>query len=337
MTTLVFMSILVLESLLVAGCWLLLARTPSGSPRQRQGVYLSGFVLLIALPFLLLLPKPFALSSEILGGGLAPGVQTQSGISLLPFLSALWVAGFAVICLGWLRGVVRLRRIVAKSRDLPEGFAVRCRTHLDGRADGREVRIALCDEGLAPCVAKLFRPVLLLPAEACSWSESKLSAVLHHEWNHLRRRDLVVRLIADLACAMHWFNPFARRLRRRYLEEAEVACDGVALRESGMRRAAYAETLLTLALREDRDAAIALPMASRGSLEKRIRAILHGPESRVKRLWIPATLVAFVLMLVGAVNVVGFTSQPGADALEVEAATRLLADPFPGDAPFPGD
>ena len=47
----------------------------------------------------------------------------------------------------------------------------------------------------------------MLPATARQWSDEQLRSVLLHELAHIKRRDTVVQLLAQIACALHWFNP----------------------------------------------------------------------------------------------------------------------------------
>ena len=67
--------------------------------------------------------------------------------------------------------------------------------------------------------------VILLPADADSWGEDRLRAVLLHELAHIRRNDWESRLIAQIMCAVYWFNPLVWFAARRMQVEAERACD----------------------------------------------------------------------------------------------------------------
>ena len=73
------------------------------------------------------------------------------------------------------------------------------------------------------------RPAVLLPQGAERWPTSRLEAVLLHELAHVRRRDCLTQLMAEVAVALHWVNPLAWVAAHRLRVEREHACDDQAL------------------------------------------------------------------------------------------------------------
>jgi beta-lactamase regulating signal transducer with metallopeptidase domain len=72
----------------------------------------------------------------------------------------------------------------------------------------KTVRLLHSKRTLMPVVCGIFRPVVLLPADANNWSEERLRMVLLHELAHVARRDCLTQMLAQTACAFYWFNPF---------------------------------------------------------------------------------------------------------------------------------
>ena len=100
--------------------------------------------------------------------------------------------------------------------------------------------------------------------------------MLCHELAHLRRFDLVLNTLAQVAAALYWFHPLVWVAIRKLRAESERACDDLVL-GVGTRPSEYADHLLQIACRADRfrAPAVALPMAQRHEFEGRMLAILE--------------------------------------------------------------
>jgi hypothetical protein len=128
----------------------------------------------------------------------------------------------------------------------------------------------------------VFRPRVLLPAEAADWDDTRLRAVLLHEMAHIKRGDAVVQWLAQLSCALHWFNPLVWFAARRLRAESERACDDLVL-TNGVRASDYAQHLLNVAstLSSARmTQAFGLAMACPSGLEGRLLAVLNQRANR---------------------------------------------------------
>jgi TonB family protein len=131
-----------------------------------------------------------------------------------------------------------------------------------------------------PAMTGVLNPILLLPADCDQWSASCRRVVVLHELAHLRRRDCLVQLLADCACAMYWFHPLVHGAASRLRHEREQACDDVVL-AAGTTPTSYADHLLDLVR-----AGIAIPpvpMVAFGTpsrLNQRIGAILDDDRCR---------------------------------------------------------
>ena len=121
-----------------------------------------------------------------------------------------------------------------------------------------------------------LRPVILLPVDANRWRTERLRAVLLHELAHIKRWDWVVQTIAQVTCAVYWFNPFVWFAARQMRIEAEQACDDQVL-NTGYRSTDYAQHLLDIT----RDLKIAkttsrtaVAIARSSKIEGRLRTVL---------------------------------------------------------------
>ena len=144
------------------------------------------------------------------------------------------------------------------------------------------------------------RPVVMLPAMAEDWSMERRRIVLLHELAHIRRRDSLTHLFAQLACAVYWFHPLVWKAAARMRAEAERAADDLVLR-TGTKPSVYADHLLELirTIGGMRTPALALPMAERSTFEGRLLAILEPHINRTSpRPWSVAGMIAAVALIV---------------------------------------
>ena len=162
----------------------------------------------------------------------------------------------------------------------------------------RPVSVRLSDSITVPMVWGLFRPVILLPADADEWEPERRRAVLLHELAHIQRQDWLMQTMAQITCAMYWFNPLVWFAMRRMRAEAERACDDNVL-NAGYQSIDYAQHLLDI-VRTIKATGIvkrsAVAMVRSSKIEGRLRTILA--EHRNRR---PMTKIAV------AVGVLAFT------------------------------
>ena len=140
----------------------------------------------------------------------------------------------------------------------------------------RPVRVKKSNVVTVPMVWGFFRPTIMLPADADNWQKERLRAVLLHELAHIQQNDWESQLIAQMMCAVYWFNPLVWFAARRMQVEAERACDDHVL-NAGYQSTNYAEHLLEIArnvktVGSVSRAAVAIARSSR--IEERIRMIL---------------------------------------------------------------
>ena len=151
----------------------------------------------------------------------------------------------------------------------------------------------VCEAISTPAVTGLLRPRLLLPHER--YDVQELRYILRHELCHLKRRDMLLKLVLLAANAMHWFNPVVYLMLRQVDEDIELACDSAAT--DGLElpeRAAYSRTLLAAVQSSVR----ALPATTcfGGTVERLKRRITNVLGAQKKRgLGVVALVLALTL------------------------------------------
>ena len=197
-----------------------------------------------------------------------------------------------------------------------------------------------------PMVCGIWRPLIVVPPTVREWSDERRRVVVLHELAHIKRRDCLTQAVAQVVCAVYWFNPIAWLAARRLRAERERACDDFVL-AAGEKGADYAAHLLDIAqtMRHDRAPAIAgLAMARPSQLEGRLLAILNPAIRRSSALHTRLASLGLVLVVTLPVGAIEFTgAPPRADATDAiapvsPATSNIRAEieqPSPSSAPMP--
>ena len=98
-----------------------------------------------------------------------------------------------------------------------------------------------------PVTVGVFHPAILLPSKVVpELGEQELSAILLHEYGHIRRRDFLAHILCELISLPLAWHPGIAYLMSKISQTRELACDDYAAARLGKRRS-YANTLLHLA------------------------------------------------------------------------------------------
>jgi bla regulator protein blaR1 len=212
----------------------------------------------------------------------------------------VWALGAALLLTRLAISLIRLRLI--RRAGIPSlELNQTTRILTAGAGMRRQVEVLLHDDVEVPFTSGFLRPVILLPADASTWSELELQSVLVHELEHIKRGDWLVQVLARTVCAFYWFQPLVWIAWRQICLEAERACDDAVVISN--ERTLYAEQLVNLAKRLSNTLAPpVLSMANRSDLSRRVSAILDQHQARGKAgtRWTLATL-AITALLVSAI------------------------------------
>lgn len=183
------------------------------------------------------------------------------------------------------------------SRPAPEAWVNEARALARRLGLKRDVRVRRLHRDASPHVGGLFHSVVLMPPSAETWTADARHAALVHELTHIKRHDRRTQAIAQLACAIHWFNPLMWYAAAALARERERACDDEVLR-FGAKPSAYATLLLDIARRTASvwAPATALSMARPSAIEGRLLAILADAARTPRRStrWIAGTAITIL-------------------------------------------
>ena len=194
---------------------------------------------------------------------------------LIFIATSVWMTGVLVMAIYSIVSYVRLRRklsVVVPLRD----------------------NIFIADDIKSPFVVGLFRPKIYLP---CNLGDKEKAYIILHEQHHIKRLDHIMKALAFLALAIHWFNPLVWLAFNLASKDMEMSCDEAVIRKiGGDVRADYSASLLTLAT--GRRIIAGTPLAfGEGDTKGRIRNLANW---RKPAFWV--VLLAEVACIVLAVS-----------------------------------
>ena len=197
-------------------------------------------------------------------------------------LIGLWIFGFAAVLFRMGIGVLRLRQVVRRGQKVSaDSWLTMLRILSAGFGLRHPIKLIVSSEISVPLTWGIIRPVVLLSVDSLRLSAESRRIVLLHELSHIRRKDCLTQLLAQVACAIYWWNPLVWFAARRLRIERELACDDSVL-EAGTRATDYAGCLITFAGDASHSrfsSPLIIGMACSG-LEKRVRSILDPTVGR---------------------------------------------------------
>lgn len=241
--------------------------------------------------------------TEIVTAQPVPAPKPAMTVSLL---AAIWLAGVVMMLTYMLVSYLGIYRRVCT--------AVRL-----------EDNVYRCGSWGTPFVLGLLRPRIYVPE---GMDDTALPQVLAHERCHIRRGDHIVKPLAFLLLALHWFNPVLWAAYVLLGRDMENACDERVLRGvDGAGRAAYSRALVACAVRQ-RPAAVCPLAFGEVAVQERVKNAMNGKK--------PAVWAAVLLAIAAVVIAVCFLTSPGrrepsADGAWDAETLYALRTPYVGD------
>ncbi len=246
--------------------------------------------------------QPQPVNSE---SGVAQPNMSRTGFTSLywtDWIAVCWAGGALFLLARLIVGIGAVWHLSARSNSFSGSTP---HVHPDWK---RPVSVRQSDTVTVPMVWGLVRPVILLPADADEWEPERRRAVLLHELAHIQRQDWLIQTIAQITCAVYWFNPLIWLAARRMQAEMEQACDDHVL-NSGYQSTDYAQHLIDIVRNikvTGTATRSAVAMARPSKIEGRLRTVLaeHRNRQPVTKVVVGIGLFALVCfaILIGAMQ-----------------------------------
>lgn len=289
-------------TVLLALAWVLCRILRQQAAATRHALWVAALLGLLLLPLTsealarvrLTLAQPVVDGlwlATIPGTSITVRADADPAISWPALAAWVWLAVTTALLAYWGLGVLRVFLLRRRARPSPlQALADECGVEL---GLSQSVPVLASAALRVPLACGVFRPRILLPADAASWPEDRLRMVLLHELAHVQRRDCLTHVLSRLAVALYWFHPLVWLAAWNAAREREHACDDAVVALTH-RPSDYAEHLLAvarLALPGERGL-FAAAMAHHSDLEDRLMTILDPHRNRR-----PAALLAGAALL----------------------------------------
>ena len=281
------------------------------------------------------LPTQAAARADRSSAGVSPALQgslvagrtfadIKRRLSATTILFAVWALGAAFVLGRMLLGLIAVEWLSRRTRVVSGGPWHDLARDLAADLGLQRVRFVQSATASMPMAWGLFRASVLMPADADAWPAQRLRVVLLHELAHVKRRDCLTHVIAQIVCAAYWFNPLVWMAVRRLRSERERACDDLVL-QTGTRGSDYADELLDIArvMQSQRFPALiagaSLAMAHRSQLEGRLMAILDPsvPRRGLTRMRASVAAGVFAILILSVASVQPWAEAPAATTAAV--------------------
>lgn len=264
--------------------------------------------------------KGTSTSASSNGSTAAPALSTTNtstffSSSVWLILSILWLVGAGLLFSWKIVGYLRFKRKLNTHQ-----VAVKDEFILSALARAKQKKGIYLDVPVfqnalitSPMLVGLRKPCIVLPQR--EFNEQQLNYILLHELTHLKRGDLWLKWIAQLALCLHWFNAFMYKLVNQFNQACELSCDEAVIKGMNMQqKQGYGETLIALAASKQATGAFVGTMSTeKNNLKDRLTAIMQSENSRKPRLF---SMLAIAIVLIASAIFVG-SATPSIKASQV--------------------
>lgn len=245
---------------------------------------------------------------EIANGLSEAMVQRTESISIL---SVIWLAGlllcFGFFAVSYIKCYREFRFSLPVENDILEAWK-------EKHPLKRSLSIRQTETIATPLSYGVIRPVILMPKNTEWKNIYQLRYVLEHEYVHIRRLDMLTKLIMIAAVCIHWFNPLVWVMYILFNRDLELSCDETVVRRFGMDiKSVYATALISM---EEKKSGLT-PLCnsfSKNAIEERIRAIM-----KIKK-------TSKFAVMISAVLVIGVTGGFATSASSLEKKTETAQE-----------
>ncbi|SHK23497.1 Signal transducer regulating beta-lactamase production, contains metallopeptidase domain [Anaerocolumna jejuensis DSM 15929] len=155
-------------------------------------------------------------------GVVNPAESGSYKISGAYILFIIWITVASILLCLFLFKYIMSRRKVNEAMPSANDYA---KNWVSSQRIRRSVRILTFDRIMSPVTVGVLKPKIILPKNMEMDRGKRLEYVLCHEMVHIRRLDIVWKLLSMVMVCLYWFNPLIWLMYKQFNQDIETACD----------------------------------------------------------------------------------------------------------------
>jgi len=259
--------------------------------------------------------------SEAYESGFSAADSIFTAENLITAALWIWLAGAVIFILWQMAAYMHERRELLRwSRTADSNITNAAERIAEELRINQRYEILISEKAVSPMLMGGLRPIIFIPV---GFDEAGLNLALRHEFTHLKRRDIWLKLLLTAANAAHWFNPTVWYIAVQAERDIESACDEQVLANADRScRRAYCEAILDMM--NNRRVPLSTAFANRKEdIMKRFERIINT-NNRKGGIIAAAAVLCLSLLLSGLVGCTEAKTEPAAVNAQESAQQEQL-------------
>ncbi|GMQ64387.1 hypothetical protein AN2V17_36240 [Vallitalea sp. AN17-2] len=173
-------------------------------------------------------------------------IRSQHGIGNTNVLMILWIAGMVILATYFIISFINSYKRLQMSIPVKNNEFIF--EWLNQQKIKRKIKVLSSDRIISPITYGILRPKIILPKIIDYSNDQQLNYILTHEMIHIKRCDVLLKLVSLIALCVHWFNPLVWIMHILLNRDIEISCDEKIITVFGENsKSDYALSLINLA------------------------------------------------------------------------------------------
>lgn len=158
--------------------------------------------------------------------------QSEKIAPIMPWIILIWATGMIIFLMLNIKRYVNFRYFILQN-------------HRIYNTEHSNAQIIISSNATTPMVMGFFNPIVVLPN--VQFKDKELIMILSHELVHIKRGDLLIKLVIMITKTVHWFNPLIYHLSKQINNYCELSCDEKVVKKMDVEsRRGYGEMILSV-------------------------------------------------------------------------------------------